>query len=220
MPGADQTATSATPPTTTQPAGGPNAAQFTADTLSSLLSAQEAPPTSADVAAKVIGTADANGDGALSLDEVEKALGQDTTTGADALSQAFAKVDTNGDGQVDANELTSALDAQKSASGAHHAHHAHHAHQSAPSSSDLASNVLGALDTDGDGELSAGEIQTALGSKASDTLTSAIGNLDTDADGKLSASELSTAIDAFRAAHHRGAPATSTAAQPAQVVAA
>ncbi len=216
LPGAGQASTvAATPPT--QPASGPNAAQFTADTLSSLLSAQEAPPSSADVAAKVIGTADTNGDGALSLSEVESALGQDTTSGADALSQAFTKVDTNGDGQLSASELASALDAQKSASGGD-AHHAHHAHQTAPSSTDLASSMLGALDTNGDGQLSATEIQTALGSSSSDSLTSAIGKLDTNGDGQLSASELSAAIDAFRAAHQRGGSATATAAQPAQAV--
>ncbi len=216
LPGADQAST-ATSGSSTQPAGGPDAAQFTADTLSSLLSAQEAPPTSSDIAAKVIGTADTNGDGALSLDEVESALGQDTTSGADALGQAFAKVDANGDGSIDANELTTALDARKPASGAHHAHHAHHAHQAAPTGSDLASNVLGAVDTDGDGELSAAEIQSALGSSSGDSLTAAIGKLDTDADGKLSASELSSAIDAFRAAIHRGG-GTTAAAPSAQVV--
>jgi len=217
LPGADS-ASAGPAPSPPQPASGPSAAQFTSDTLSSLLSAQEAPPSSADVAAKVVGTADTNGDGALSLDEVESALGQDTTSGADALGQAFAKVDTNGDGSVDANELSSALDAQKSASGAHHAHHAHHAHQAAPSSSDLGSDVLGAADADGDGELSAAEIQTALGSGSSDSLTSAIGNLDTDANGALSASELSTAIDAFQAAHQRGGVSTATAASSTQVV--
>jgi Ca2+-binding EF-hand superfamily protein len=186
--------------------------------LSSLLSAQEAPPSSSDVAAKIIGTADTNGDGALSLGEVEGALGQDTTSGADALSQAFSKIDTNGDGQVDASELTNALDAQKSASGAHHAHHAHHAHQSASSSTDLASKVLGAVDGNGDGELSASELQTALGSSSSDSLTSAIGKLDTNGDGQLSASELSTAIDAFRTANQHGGSTTASAAQSSQVV--
>src|SRR5260370_31467926 len=85
VPGADSTS-AATTSSPTQPAGGSSAAQFTSATLSSLLSAQEAPPSSADVAAKIINTADTNGDGSLSLDEIEKALGQDTTSGADALS--------------------------------------------------------------------------------------------------------------------------------------
>ena len=220
LPGAGQASTPPTP--SAQQASGATAAQFTADTLSSLLSAQEAPPSSSDVAAKLIGTADTNGDGALSLDEVKSALGQgatqNTASGADALGQAFAKLDANGDGQLSASELSSALDAQKSASGADHAHHAHHAHQAAASSTDLASAVLGAVDANGDGQLSASEIQAALGASSGDSLTSAIGKLDTNADGQLSASELSAAIDAFRAAHQRGGSATSTAAPSAQVV--
>ena len=225
LPGAGQASTAAsTPPA--QPASSTSAAQFTADTLSSLLSAQEAPPSNSDVAAKVIGTADTNGDGALSLDEVESALGQDTTSGADALSQAFAKVDANGDGQLSAGELSSALDAQNSASvaqnapseNAQRAHAHHHAHHAASSSTDVASQMLGAVDGNGDGQLSASEIQAALGSSSSDSLTSAIGTLDTNGDGQLSASELSTAIDAFRTANQRGGWTTATTAQSSQVV--
>ncbi len=221
LPGAGQGSAAASTPSA-QPTSGASAAQFTADTLSSLLSAQEAPPSSSDLAAKLIGTADTNGDGALSLDEVKAALGQTTTqtttSSADALGQAFAKIDANGDGQISASELSSALDAQNAASGANHAHHAHHAHHAAASSADLASQVLGAVDTNGDGQLSAAEIQTALGSSSAGSLTSAIGKLDANGDGQLSASELSAAIDAFRAAHQRGGSATATAAQSAQVV--
>jgi Ca2+-binding EF-hand superfamily protein len=189
------------------------------------LSAQEAPPSSSAVAGKIIGVADTNGDGALSLNEVEQALGADTTSGADALSQAFASIDTNGDGQVDASELTNALDAQKGAQGAqaaHHGHHAHHAHQAPPSSSDLASQVLGAADTNGDGALSVDEIEKALGastaSGATDSLTAAIGKLDTNGDGALSPAELSAGIDAFRAAHHRGGSDSAAQGQSAQAV--
>jgi Ca2+-binding EF-hand superfamily protein len=206
------TATSAPPPPSA-----PSVAQFASDTLASLLTAQEAPPTASSVAAKVIGAADTNGDGSLSLSEVETALGQDTTTGAEAssganaLSQAFSSVDANGDGQISADELTNALQAQKGSQGAHHHHHAHGAHGGGPSSTDLASTLLGSADTDGDGELSVSEIEGALGvsasasSDATDMLTSAIGKLDTNGDGKLSASELGAGINAFLAAHHRGA---------------
>ena len=221
LPGADDaSAPSAAAP---QPSGGLSAAQFASNTLSSLLSTQEAPPSSSDIAAKVIGAADTNGDGSLSLDEVEQALGQDTTSGADApqdaLGQAFAKLDTNGDGQISDSELTSALDAQKAAGGpqqAQHAHHGHHAHHAGASSSDLASQMLTDLDTDGDGELSADEIQAGVKQGSADTLASTIGGLDTDGDGKLSASELSSAIDAFRSAHHHGG--ANAAAQTTQAV--
>jgi Ca2+-binding EF-hand superfamily protein len=221
LPGA---AAASTPTTTaTPPTSSPNAAQFATNTLASLLSAQEAPPSSADVAGKIIGVADANGDGSLSLDEVEKALGADTTSGADALGKAFASIDTDGDGQISASELTTALDAQKGAQGAqgpHRGHHAHHAHGSSPSSSDLAVKLLGAADTDGDGALSATEIETALGTSstpdAASALTAAMGKLDTNGDGKLSATELTAGIDAFRAAHHRGAAQAASESQSAQ----
>lgn len=232
LPGAGASPATATP--AVPPTSAPNAAQFTSDTLASLLSAQEAPPSSSDVAGKIIGVADTNGDGALSLNEVEQALGADTTSGANALSQAFNSIDTNGDGQVDASELTNALDAQKGAQGAqaaHHGHHAHHAHQAPPSSSDLASQVLGAADTNGDGALSASEIENALGasttsgsadasatSGATAALTAAIGKLDTNGDGTLSAAELSAGIDAFRAAHHRGGSDSASQSQSAQAV--
>ena len=218
LPGADDAPAPA--PAAAQPAGGLGAAQFASKTLSSLLSTQEAPPSSSHIAGKVIGAADTNGDGSLSLEEVEKALGQDTTSGADApqdaLGQAFAKVDTDGDGQISDSELTSALDARKAAGGAQHAHHGHHAHHAAASSTDLASQMLTDLDSDGDGALSASEIQAGLKQGSGDALASALGSLDTDGDGKLSASELSSAIEAFRTAHHHGG--ANAAAQTTQAV--
>ncbi len=214
LPGADSVRPGQppSPPPASQPAGRTSAAQFASSTLASLLSAQEAPPTSAEVAGKIISAADADGDGALSLSEIEKAIGADTTSGTDPLSQAFASLDTNGDSKVSASELSTALDVQKGAGGAHRHHQAHRA---PPTSSDLAAKAIGAADTNGDGSLSVDEIETALGStlaaSAKDALTSAIGKLDTNGDGKLSPAELSAGIDAFRAARHRGE--TDTAAQ-------
>lgn len=227
LPGADSATTTST---AAQPTSNTSAAQFTSNTLASLLSAQEAPPSSAGVAAKVISTADTNGDGTLSLSEIESALGadttvsgSDTTSGASALGKAFASIDTNGDGQIGADELTTALDAQKGAQGAHHGRHAHHAHGAPPSGSDLAAQAIGAADTDGDGTLSVAEIEKAVGastaSGATDILTSAIGKLDTDGDGKLSATELGAGIDAFLAAHHLGSRAGAQAQSASSVTA-
>jgi hypothetical protein len=113
--------------------------QFAPDVLSALISAQSAPPSSAQVAQGLISTLDSNGDGSLSLSEITNALGNPANpgtsqTGASSdLSAAFAKLDTNGDGQLSASELASALDtATQNASqsgqtqGAHHHHHHHH----------------------------------------------------------------------------------------------
>ncbi len=233
LPSGDSTTPAAAPAANTQTTA-PSATQFASNTLASLLSAQEAPPSPADVAAKVIKAVDTNGDGSLSLSEVETALGlnstsgSDTTSGAssnsgaDALSPAFGKIDANGDGQISADELTNALQAQNSdqgAQGVHRGRHHHH-HGGAEgvgdaSSTDLAKKLLGSADSDGDGSLSLNEIGTALGgssaSSRSDVLSSSFKSLDTDGDGKLSASEISAGIDAFRTAHHWGAPQTAQA---------
>ena len=73
LPGPAPAADSSAAPT--PPAGGgPSGAQFASATLASLLATQEGPPTSADIAAKVISAADTDGDGSLSLDEVSAAL--------------------------------------------------------------------------------------------------------------------------------------------------
>ena len=210
LPGAAAPASGA--PSPPQPtSNGPSAARFASATLASLMTTQQqGPPSSTDIANKVIGAVDTDGDGQLSLDEIEKALGADTTSGTDAASQAFAKLDTNGDGKISADELASALDARKAAdassgagpSGVHHHHHAHHA-----SSADLAQQIFGQADANGDGALSADEISSALGQdaqSAATSLTQAIAKLDTNGDGSLSTAELTAAIDAFRAAHKHG----------------
>jgi len=175
--------------------------------------AQEAPPANSDLASKIVAAADTNGDSTLSLNEVEQALGADTNSGADALGNAFSSVDADGDGQIGADELTTALDARHGAQGPHGVHnsrHVHHDHRNLGEGTHLAARLLGSADSDGDGALSAGEIETALGaSGASDAFTAAFGKLDADGDGKLSGAELSAAIDAFRAAHHRGSESAS-----------
>jgi len=92
---------------------------------------------------------------------------------------------------------------------------------SGASSTDLASQLLGTADTNGDGELSMSEIESALGvsstasTDVTNALTSAFNSLDSNGDGSLSASELSSGIDAFRAAHHRGGAETAQSSQAA-----
>ncbi len=240
LPSSDSTSTSSTTTTTpTPPTSTPASTQFAADTLSSLLSAQEGPPSAANVASQVINAADTNGDGSLSLSEVENALGaSSTSSNASTIAQEFAQIDTNGDGQISATELTNALQAQNGSQGAdgtqgaqgahHHHHHAHHAGGSQAggsqeSSSNLASQILGTADTNGDGDLSLSEIENALGvsstSSAATNLTTAFNQLDTNGDGQLSQSELTTGIDAFRSAHHWGGQ-SATQSQSTQAVSA
>lgn len=66
------------------------------------------PPSAGDIAADVLASADKDESGALSLDEISTALGEDDQT---SLSDAFSALDTDGDGGLGADELTSAVTA-------------------------------------------------------------------------------------------------------------
>jgi Ca2+-binding EF-hand superfamily protein len=194
----------APPPPGPPPAHGDS--QFALGTLKSLISSQEGPPSSSDLAGQIIKAADSDGDGNLTAEEIAKATG---ASASDQLTQAFGKLDTDGDGKLSATELTSALDSRK-------AHHHGHAHGLAQSSANLAANLIKQVDSDSDGAVSQDEIKAVLGDAASgDSFATAFGKLDGDGDGKLSATELASAIDAFRAAHFGGA-SSSTAATATQ----
>lgn len=73
----------------------------------------------------------------------------------------------------------------------------------APEASDIASNLIDALDTDGDGEVSAEEISAAFTSAGLDdsNVASALSEVDTDANGALNDDELTTAISSDMASH-------------------
>ena len=73
----------------------------------------------------------------------------------------------------------------------------------APSASDIASDLISGLDTDGDGEVSADEIATAFSAAGLDTSTidSALSAIDSDSSGALNADELTTAISSDMQSH-------------------
>jgi len=102
------------------PPGGDSqaSAMFASDTLGALLQVQQK-PTSADIASRIIGKVDTDGDGSLSADEIKAALlGSASTSNpstaassaSDGFSKAMAKLDTDGDGKLSANELSTAID--------------------------------------------------------------------------------------------------------------
>lgn len=160
LPTASQDQTSAATPVAPPgpPPGGDSQAssRFAANTLSSLLGVQQQAPQVSSFATKLIGQVDSNGDGQLSLTEIEQALGQGSTpaSGAsattaataattaaatDPLAAAFAKLDTNGDGQISGSELTAALKA--------HHHHGHHRHGGGDATQSAASAPAAATTT-------------------------------------------------------------------------
>jgi len=150
----------------TSPAKAPSAAasqlpsqKFSASVLQTLLSAQttqSAQPSATDFANALIKGLDQNGDGSLSLSEVEQAIkglqGQasqsssSSSTSNDPLAQAFASLDTNGDGQLSADELTAGLEklAKDQSADAtlapHRHHHHHHAEAAQPTDKQAASS--------------------------------------------------------------------------------
>ena len=116
--------------------------RFSADTLSSLLQAQQQPSAS-DVASKLITDSDTDGSGTLSLDEVTKALSgassNPAASSSSAIQDGFSKLDTNGDGQLSQDELTTGLQKQGQARHGHH-HHAHYAAAASSTTSAMAAD--------------------------------------------------------------------------------
>ena len=108
--------------------------QFSSDLLATLIAAQAAPPSASSVAGKLISNLDADGDGSLSLSEIEKALSngasaQTSSATTASLTSGFNKIDANGDGQISQTELTTALQAlvqDAQSQGGVRRHHHHH----------------------------------------------------------------------------------------------
>jgi len=104
------------------PGGG---AHISPETMRALLAAQSQSgttfqPTSREDALKdLFSKIDADGDGKITKDEFENALGAGGTNLAQA-DDVFGKLDKDGDGSVSLDELSSAL---KGARGRHHGHH-------------------------------------------------------------------------------------------------
>lgn len=72
-----------------------------------------------------------------------------------------------------------------------------------PSASDVASDLVSSLDTDGDGEVSAEEITAAFSAAGLDStdVATALSAIDTDKDGTLNTDELTTAISSDMQSH-------------------
>lgn len=168
---------------------GMGGAQMSSAMMSSLMGLQSSQPSLSDLATKMISSLDTDGDGKVSAAEAQAG-------GATKAADAFSALDSDGDGSLTADELESSLQSMPPPPGGGHGPHGAHGHGGAPSSSDMASTVLGQLDADDDSSLSLTEITNALGVESS-SISDKFSGLDTDGDGKLSLSELTSAIDQY-----------------------
>ena len=134
-----------------------------------------------ELADAVISALDANGDGAISSDELSNGL---TSAGSSAdSSQMFSALDKNQDGTVSKDELAASLTPQPP--------------QRAPSD-----ELFSSLDADSDGSVSGSELTSALqaghSSTSSDTSAALLKALDSDSSGGVSSDELKAALQAGR----------------------
>lgn len=130
------------------------------------------------------------------LKDQPKAAGQDVPSGDQtappAGAQGAAPAPPAGSTQLASATLSVLIYAQQPEQ---------HHHQSP---SDLANQLLGKLDKDGDGALSLDEIKSALSGKGQgldDRIDAAVKQLDTNGDGKLDASELQAGLQNLRGHH-------------------
>ena len=143
------------------PQGWASSAQgFSGDTLASLLSLQQTSP--ADRAAAMVGEADANGDGAVTADELSSAMAakapKDLPADAPAASDMAAKMLADGDANGDGTLSLSEFSAMKP----------HGPPPAAGSGGDQTASApsTDAADLNGDGVVSAAELLKSLSSAA------------------------------------------------------
>ena len=143
----------------------------------------QAPNT--DLADALISALDADGDGAISSDELRNGL---TSTGSSADSnQIFSALDKNKDGTVSQDELTASLTPPPP-----------------PPQQASSDELFSQLDADGDGNISATELSSALqtsdstSTSSTDTSAALLKVLDSDSSGGVSSDELKAALQAGR----------------------
>ena len=108
--------------------GGPGGVQISPQTMSALIAAQSesgasntAPTDPSQALQDLFSQIDANGDGNITKQEFESALGAGGTNLA-AADDVFSKLDSNGDGSVSIDELKQALQGAGHHGGHHHMH--------------------------------------------------------------------------------------------------
>ena len=157
-------------------------------------STDQAPNT--ELADAVISALDADGDGAISSDELSNGL---TSAGSSAdSSQVFSALDKNQDGTVSKDELAASLTPQ-------------------PPQQASSDELFSSLDADSDGSVSGSELTSALqaghSSTSSDTSAALLKALDSDSSGGVSRDELKAALQAGREQSSDSTTAQSTTSE-------
>jgi Ca2+-binding EF-hand superfamily protein len=141
-------------------------------------------PNAGDMASKIMGKLDTDGDGSLSTDEIGK---------AGKFASKLLSADTNGDGIVTEDELIDDITKKTNSEAM-----SFMALLKPPSADELASQIIKALDADGDGALSKNEISNG------GDLAQKILKADTNGDGIVTSNELVTDIQKNMASRHAG----------------
>ena len=154
--------------------------------------------TSQDPLTKLVSAIDTNGDGSISQGEMESYIESKGGTQAEA-DLLFSSLNQGNTGNLTQTQLASDL---QNAGGpqAHHGHHHHHG--APPSADDVASKLVQAMDTSGDGTVDQSEFENFVTSQGGTTsqADSDFAALDTSNSGSVSASQFSSAITAFELA--------------------
>jgi Ca2+-binding EF-hand superfamily protein len=177
----------------------PGASQSAAGTASS--------STLASPLASLVSAIDTDGDGTISQGEMENYIEGKGGTQAQA-DTLFNALNQNGSGNLTQAQLQS--DLQNAAP--MHAHGHHHHHGGGPSADKVGSQLVQAMDTDGDGSVSQSEFEnfvTGLGGTTAEADTDFTALNGQNGSG-ITANQFSSAITAFETANQSG----STAANP------
>ncbi|WP_426233933.1 XopAW family type III secretion system calcium-binding effector [Pseudomonas sp. TWP3-2] len=135
---------------------------------------------------------DSNGDGAVDQDELSSALSQKSDDGLLVnLSQQFGDLDSDTSGSLSSEEMAAIAPPPPPPA-------------NQPPNTDLADALISALDADGDGSITAAELNSALQTSDSTSSTSnddgaaLLKVLDSDSSGGVSSDELEAALQAGR----------------------
>jgi Ca2+-binding EF-hand superfamily protein len=170
-----------------------------AATSASSTSTQSASGTSQDPLSQLVTAIDTNGDGSISQSEMETYIQSQggTQSQADSLFSALGK---NSAGNLTQAQLSNDLQ-QAGANGASRPHGHHHHHGGPPSADDVASKLVQAMDTNGDGSVDQSEFEnfvTSLGGTTSEADTD-FAALNTQNSGSITAKQFDDAITSFEA---------------------